>query len=107
MDYWCRLGRLGISCTASGSSDPGDGRPELQLGRRDIFFPARSASFYIHSSILTFFLYFYTLFHSCYRAQLSGEALACMRCTFSIATLSGTCSLRSAVIRFLSRELFN
>ena len=39
MDYRWRLSSLGNSSTTSGSSDPGeDGRPELQLGRRDLFF---------------------------------------------------------------------
>ena len=54
MDYRCWLGGLVNSSTASGSSDGGeDGRPELQLGRRDIlFFPARYAFFHIHSSHL-------------------------------------------------------
>ena len=39
MYNWCRLGLLGNSSTASGSSNPvWDGRPELQLGRSNLFF---------------------------------------------------------------------
>ena len=47
---------LGNSFTASWRSVPGDGRPELQLGRHYLFFSARFASLYTHVSLLTFFV---------------------------------------------------
>ena len=62
------------SFTASGEGTPGDGRPDLKLGRRDIFFSARYTSFHIISShLLPLFLYFISLF--CSYVQVFGKAL--------------------------------
>ena len=56
MDCRCRFGSLGNTSTSSGSSEPQrDGRPEPQLGGRDIFFSCPLYS--IFNALFIFFLY--------------------------------------------------
>ena len=46
------------------------------IGRRDFFFRALFASFHSHASLLTFFVCFFILFHSCcFHARVFGKTL--------------------------------
>ena len=66
------------------------------IGRRDIFFRARFALFHTHASLLTSFVCFFILFHSCCsNAQVFGKTLVHEFPVSYIAILNGTFFFRS------------
>ena len=55
------------------------------------FFRDRFTSFHTHGSLLTFFVWFFVLFHSCCPMRECLRKHSCMSSTFPIAILNGTC----------------
>ena len=58
------------------------------IGCRDVFFSARFASFHTHASLLTVFVCFLVLIHSCCSECLGKHT--CMSSPFHTAILNGT-----------------
>ena len=70
MDYWCRLGSLGNSSTAS------EALVTVKTVRTSFFIRFHFTSVHNHSYFLTFFLCFFDLFHSCCsHARVLGKSL--------------------------------
>ena len=76
-NYRCRLGSLGMSSTATGSSDPGGTvDPNYSIGRRVFLFFLFVVLYGFHSFLLAFFLYFFVVFQFyCSHAEVFGKTL--------------------------------
>ena len=109
MDYWCMLGSLGNSTTASGHSDSGGMvGPSYSLGRRTFFFEPAVLLSTLTPLLFTVSVSYFILAVSILTVSMRGCLEKLLSYKFPIAILNGTCSLRSAktAISSGSRVLF-